>query len=72
MGIGLFTQLGQLSITKGLKLMSASKATSINYVQVLFATFWGIAIFGESLTSNVALGGLLVLASTLISIKSQS
>ena len=71
-GIGLFTQLGQLSITKGLKLMSASKATSINYVQVLFATFWGIAIFGESLTSNVALGGLLVLASTLISIKSQS
>ncbi len=69
LGIGIFTQIGQISITKGLSLITASRASSINYVQVLFAYLWGIIIFSEPVNVYVALGGLLVLASTLLSIQ---
>ena len=45
LGVGVFTQLGQVLITKGLSLLPAGRASSINYAQVLFATLWGIFLF---------------------------
>ena len=47
LGIGLFTQLGQIWITKGLSLLPAAQASSINYTQVIFAAIWGVLIFSE-------------------------
>tara|TARA_Y100001968_G_scaffold325443_1_gene366693 strand:- start:191 stop:1093 length:903 start_codon:yes stop_codon:yes gene_type:complete len=66
-GIGLFTQIGQLCITEGLRLIPAGQATSLNYSQVIFASIWGGFIFKETITSEIYLGGICVLISTIIS-----
>ena len=68
LGIGIFTQIGQLCITEGLRLIPAGQATSLNYSQVIFASIWGVLIFKEPLTRSIYLGGLCVLISTIISI----
>ncbi len=67
-GIGIFTQIGQLFITEGLTLLPAGQATSLNYSQVIFASIWGVLIFQETITSSVYVGGICVLISTIISI----
>ena len=66
-GIGLFTQLGQTFLTKGLKKLPASEASTINYLQVLFGSLWGILFFSEKLNFNFLLGALLVLLGTFFS-----
>jgi len=67
-GIGFFTQIGQLCITEGLRLIPAGQATSLNYSQVIFSCIFGVLIFQEAITSTIYLGGLCVLISTIISI----
>ena len=66
-GIGIFTQLGQTFLTIGLKNMEASEASSINYLQVVFASIWGILIFEEIINIKFILGSILVLFGTYIS-----
>ena len=66
-GIGIFTQAGQTYLTLGLKNLPASQASSINYLQVLFGSIWGIYIFGENITLNFVIGSLFVLLGTIIS-----
>ena len=66
-GIGIFTQLGQTFLTIGLKNMQASEASSINYLQVVFASIWGILIFEEIINIKFILGSILVLLGTYIS-----
>jgi len=66
-GIGLFTQLGQTFLTKGLKKLPASEASTINYLQVLFGSIWGILFFNERLNFNFLLGALFVLLGTFFS-----
>ena len=66
-GIGIFTQAGQTFLTLGLKNLPASQASSINYLQVLFGSIWGIYIFGENITLNFVIGSLFVLLATIIS-----
>ena len=71
LGVGLFTQLGQIWITEGLTLLPAARASSIGYIQVLFATIWGVLLFAEPVNSRVALGALFVLGATLISLSAR-
>ena len=66
-GIGLFTQAGQTFLTIGLKKLPASEASTINYLQVLFGSLWGILFFSELININFLLGSLLVLLGTIIS-----
>ena len=66
-GIGLFTQVGQTFLTIGLKNLPASEASTINYLQVLFGSIWGILFFSEVININFLLGALLVLLGTIIS-----
>ena len=66
-GIGLFTQLGQIFLTIGLKNLPASAASTINYLQVLFGSIWGILFFNEIININFLLGSSLVLLGTIIS-----
>ena len=66
-GIGLFTQLGQTFLTIGLKNLLASEASTINYLQVLFGSIWGILFFSELININFLLGASLVLLGTIIS-----
>ena len=68
LGIGVFTQLGQLFITKGLGILPASFAGAINYSQVLFATIWGVLIFSEPLNIYILVGAAFILSATLITL----
>ncbi len=68
LGIGVFTQLGQLLITNGLSLLPAGYASAINYTQVVFATIWGIIIFSEPLNVYILIGAAFVLSATLITL----
>ena len=68
LGIGVYTQLGQMLITKGLTILPAGYAGSINYSQVIFASIWGVIFFSEPLTIYIAIGAACVLGATIISI----
>ena len=46
-GVGVSAQLGQLWLTRGLALETASRATALSYLQIVFATLWGMLFFGE-------------------------
>ena len=70
-GVGLLTQLGQIWLTEGLAALPAARATSINYVQVVFATLWGVLIFAEPVTGTVIIGAICVLGATLISLSAR-
>lgn len=70
-GVGLFTQLGQIWLTEGLTALPAARATSINYVQVVFASLWGVLFFAEPITGAVVLGAVCVLGATLISLSAR-
>lgn len=67
-GVGIFTQLGQVYLTRSLTALPAAKATAISYAQVLFAGSWGWLLFGESIDSWTIAGAGLVLAATLVSL----
>jgi drug/metabolite transporter (DMT)-like permease len=68
-GVGLFTQLGQIGLTKGLLGMPAARATAMSYGQVPLAALWGWWLFHESLDPDTALAAGLVLAATLLSLR---
>ena len=67
LGVGVFTQLGQLTLTQGLIALPAAQATAISYVQVGFAVLWGWLLFAEPLSSSTLAGAVLVLLATLVS-----
>ena len=67
-GVGVFTQLGQVYLTRSLTALPAARATAISYVQVLFAGGWGWLLFGESIDNWTIAGAGLVLAATLVSL----
>ena len=71
LGVGVLTQLGQIWITKGLSCLPAARATSLNYVQVLFAASWGWIWFNESITAFTCIGAALVLSASIISLSSR-
>ena len=64
--IGVFAQLGQVFLTRGLALEPAGRAMALSYVQIAFATLWGALFFGEVPGLPTLLGTLLVVAGTAI------
>ncbi len=70
-GVGLFTQLGQLALTQGLLGLPAGRATAVSYVQVPLAALWGLLVFGEALDPDTALAAGLVLGATLLSLNAR-
>jgi len=67
-GVGVFTQLGQVYLTRSLTTLPAARATAISYVQVVFAGGWGWLLFGETIDGATIAGAALVLAATLVSL----
>jgi drug/metabolite transporter (DMT)-like permease len=65
LGIGVSTQLGQMSITHGLRLERAGRATATGYLQIVFAALWGVLFFGELPDWGTFLGAALIVGSTL-------
>lgn len=68
LGVGLFTQLGQLGLTAALIRLPAARATAISYVQVPMAALWGWLWFAEPVGLGTAGGAGLVLLATLLSL----
>ena len=66
LGVGVFTQLGQIGLTHGLVHLPAARATTIGYAQVAFATLWGWLLFGEGIDAPTLAGAGLILASILV------
>jgi drug/metabolite transporter (DMT)-like permease len=62
LGIGVAAQLGQIQITKGFKLETAGRASSVTYLQIILAYTWGVLLFGEYPNAISILGALLVVA----------
>ncbi|MFN2426631.1 MAG: DMT family transporter [Candidatus Binatia bacterium] len=62
LGVGVSTQAGQVWLTRGLQFESATRATALTYMQVVFATAWGAIFFAEIPDHRSVLGALLVVS----------
>ena len=63
--VGVTTQLGQVFLTRGLRLEPAGRATAIGYSHIVFAVVWGALWFGEVPDGWTWAGALLVMGSIL-------
>ncbi len=63
LGIGFATQIGQVSLTRGLSVLPAAQGTALSYLQVAFAIIWGAVVFGEIPDALALAGGALVVGS---------
>jgi len=66
--VGVFTQVGQVGLTKALHCADANKATAYAYVQVLFSVFIGWAYFSEIPVVTTIMGGGLIMVGALINV----
>ena len=67
LGVGCFTQLGQLALTKAMQLDAASRVTSLSYVQIIFAAILGWWAFGEIPAQATLVGGGFILLGAIVS-----
>lgn len=66
--VGIFTQVGQVGLTKALHSADANKATAYAYVQVLFSVFIGWAYFSEVPMTTTIIGGSFIMVGALINV----
>lgn len=63
--VGIFTQIGQIGLTKAMQTEVAGKATAYSYVQVIFAVFIGWMVFDEIPSLWTWVGGSLIVIGAL-------
>ncbi len=66
--IGVFTQVGQVGLTKAMQTESASKATAYSYIQILLSVLFGWLLFSEVPSLWTWLGGGLIMLGAMINI----
>lgn len=64
--VGVFTQVGQVGLTKAMALEKASRVTSYSYIQVVFSAILGIIFFAEVPTLWTLMGGTFIISGALI------
>lgn len=64
--VGIFTQVGQVGLTKAMAAEAAGKASAYAYVQVIFSAILGVVFFNEIPTIWTLIGGGLILAGALV------
>jgi len=64
--VGIFTQVGQVGLTKALHCADANKAAAYAYVQVLFSVFIGWAYFSEVPMVTTIMGGGFIMVGAII------
>jgi drug/metabolite transporter (DMT)-like permease len=64
--VGIFTQVGQVGLTKAMQTEVAGKATAYSYVQVIFSVLLGWLLFAEIPGLWTWAGGSLIMAGALI------
>lgn len=65
--IGLFTQLGQVNLTKALQQEKVANVSIINYTGIIYAVLAGFLLFGESYGTGSLMGIALVIGGVLLS-----
>ncbi|WP_394157827.1 DMT family transporter [Vibrio campbellii] len=69
--VGVFTQIGQLGLTKAMQTQEAGKASAYSYVQIIFSVVLGIVFFCELPSAWTYLGGALIVTGALINVFGQ-
>ena len=64
--VGVFAQLGQVWLTRGLTHETASRATALSYLQIVFAALWGALFFGELPGRYALVGAAFIAAGALV------
>lgn len=64
--VGVFTQVGQVGLTKAMAAEKAGKVTSYSYIQVVFSAILGVVFFGEVPTLWTFAGGMLIISGALV------
>lgn len=67
-GVGIFTQIGQIGLTKAMQTETAARATAFSYVQVVFAVILGAIFFGQWPSMNALIGVALIMVAALLNI----
>ena len=67
--LGCATQVGQVSVTRGLSTGAAGRMAAFAYVQVPFAALWGIVLFHEHPSPLSLLGAALIIAAALLNLR---
>ncbi|MEM6256367.1 MAG: DMT family transporter [Cyanobacteria bacterium P01_D01_bin.156] len=63
--VGVFTQIGQVGLTKAMAAEKAGKVTSYSYIQVIFSAILGVVFFSEVPTLWTLIGGTLIISGAL-------
>lgn len=71
-GIGVFTQIAQVWLTRGFSLMQVSRASVFSYVQVPIATLWGWIAFAALPSLATALGALAIVSGALLASRARN
>jgi drug/metabolite transporter (DMT)-like permease len=66
--VGIFTQIGQVGLTKAMQTETAGRATAFSYIQVVFAVFFGWLFFQEIPDMWFAAGALFILIGVLVNL----
>lgn len=69
LGVGVATQMGQIYLTRGLKLEPAGRATALSYLQVAFAAGWGMLVFSVVPGWWTVGGAMLILTGAYVNIR---
>ena len=69
LGVGIFTQIGQVSLTQGMKHEPASRATVLSYLQVPIAAGIAVVAFGEPILLTTVLGAGILFAGAILVVK---
>jgi drug/metabolite transporter (DMT)-like permease len=66
LAVGVTTLGGQIFLTLGLQRERAGRATTVGYVQIVFATLWGALVFGDVPRATTLVGAAVIIASTVL------
>ena len=64
--VGVFTQVGQVGLTKAMAVEAAGKVTSYSYIQVILSAIIGVIFFAEVPTLWTLIGGTLIISGALV------
>ncbi|MFN8573655.1 MAG: DMT family transporter [Gemmatimonadaceae bacterium] len=65
LGIGITTQTAQTFMTRGLQLERTARATTVGYLQIVFAVIWGALALNERPSGWTLVGAIVIVGSTL-------
>ena len=66
--VGIFTQMGQVGLTKAMQSEVAAKVSAFSYVQIIFSTILGVIIFNEIPSFWTLIGGILIILGALVNV----